>query len=119
MFRKKDPEMAARIPPGQHLTRGWPVLAASPIPPFDPATWRFRCTGLCDGADWSWDEFRALPSVTLTNDIHCVTAWSKLGVTFGGVSVDTLLEAAGPLPAATHVMAFSHTGYTTNLPLPT
>ena len=46
-----------------------------------------------------------------------MTTWSKLGVTFAGVSVDTLLDAAGPLPTATHVLAFSHTGYTTNLPL--
>ena len=38
-------------------------------------------------------------------------------MTFDGVSVDTLLEAARPLPSATHVMAVSHTGYTTNLPL--
>ncbi len=29
-------------------------------------------------------------------DIHCVTTWSKLGTSFGGVSVDTLLAAAGP-----------------------
>ena len=36
---------------------------------------------------------------------------------FGGVSVDTLLDAARRLPTATHVLAFSHTGYTTNLPL--
>jgi len=46
-----------------------------------------------------------------------VTTWSKLGMTFTGVSIDTLLEAAGPKPAATHVLAFCHTGYTTNLPV--
>ena len=34
-----------------------------------------------------------------------------------GVSVDTLLDAAGPKPEATHVMARSTTGYTTDLPL--
>jgi DMSO/TMAO reductase YedYZ molybdopterin-dependent catalytic subunit len=38
-------------------------------------------------------------------------------MTFAGVSVDRLLAAAGPLPTATHVLARSHTGYTTNLPL--
>ena len=38
-------------------------------------------------------------------------------MSFTGVSVDTLLAAAEPLPEATHVMAESHTGYTTNLPL--
>jgi DMSO/TMAO reductase YedYZ molybdopterin-dependent catalytic subunit len=43
--------------------------------------------------------------------------WSKFDMTFTGVSVDTLLEAARPLPSATHIVAFSTTGYTTNLPL--
>ena len=33
------------------------------------------------------------------------------------MSVDTLLEAAGPLPAPPTCVAVSHTGYTTNLPL--
>ena len=46
-----------------------------------------------------------------------MTTWSKLGVHFGGVSVDTLLGIAGLEPTASHVMAFCHTGYTTNLPL--
>jgi DMSO/TMAO reductase YedYZ molybdopterin-dependent catalytic subunit len=36
---------------------------------------------------------------------------------FDGVSVDVLLEQASPLPSATHVLAWSTTGYTTNLPL--
>ena len=58
-----------------------------------------------------------LPPSRYSGDIHCVTTWSKLGMTFDGVSVDTLLAAARPLPSATHVVAFSHTGYTTNLPL--
>jgi DMSO/TMAO reductase YedYZ molybdopterin-dependent catalytic subunit len=38
-------------------------------------------------------------------------------MTFTGVSVDTLLEAARPLATARFVVAYSHTGYTTNLPL--
>jgi len=38
-------------------------------------------------------------------------------MTFTGVSIDVLLDAAGVAPSATHVVAFSHTGYTTNLPL--
>ena len=42
--------------------------------------------------DWTWDEFRALPSETVTVDIHCVTRWSKLDTMWQGVSVDTLLS---------------------------
>jgi DMSO/TMAO reductase YedYZ molybdopterin-dependent catalytic subunit len=58
-----------------------------------------------------------LPPSVYEGDIHCVTTWSKLGMSFRGVSIDTLLQIAEPLPSATHVMAFSHTGYTTNLPI--
>jgi len=46
-----------------------------------------------------------------------VTRWSKLGTSFAGVSVDTLLDAARPRPEASHVVAFCYGGYTTNLPL--
>ena len=42
---------------------------------------------------WPWDEFVALPSETITTDIHCVTKWSKLDTSWKGVSVDTLLSA--------------------------
>ena len=59
----------------------------------------------------------ALPGSTYVGDIHCVTTWSKFDMTFAGVSVDTLLEAARPTAAARFVMAHSTTGYTTNLPL--
>jgi DMSO/TMAO reductase YedYZ molybdopterin-dependent catalytic subunit len=66
---------------------------------------------------WTWEQIHDLPPGTFEGDIHCVTTWSKLGVHFSGVSVDSLLAAAGPLPAASYILALSHTGYTTNLPL--
>jgi DMSO/TMAO reductase YedYZ molybdopterin-dependent catalytic subunit len=109
-----------RLPPGQYdAGQGWPVLAAEPTPRLDTATWTFSIDGLVETpVSLSWEEIRALPASTYAGDIHCVTHWSKLGMTFTGVSVDTLLALAHPLPAATHVLASSHTGYTTNLPLP-
>ncbi len=108
-----------RLPPGQYDTaRQWPVLTAEATPKLDTAAWTFAIEGLVDRPmSWTWDEMHALPPSTYSGDIHCVTTWSKLGMTFTGVSIDTLLEAAGPKPAATHVLAFCHTGYTTNLPL--
>ena len=59
----------------------------------------------------------ATSASTYEGDIHCVTTWSKLGMTFTGVSVDSLFAQASPKPTATHVLASSHTGYTTNLPI--
>jgi DMSO/TMAO reductase YedYZ molybdopterin-dependent catalytic subunit len=108
-----------RLPPGQYDVGGdWPVLTAEVTPRLATDSWTFAVEGLVEHPmTWTWDEIHALPASTYAGDIHCVTTWSKLDVTFGGVSVDTLLEAARPLPAASHVLAFSHTGYTTNLPL--
>ena len=95
------------------------MLTAEVTPKPDLASWTFTVEGQVEQpTTWTWDEIHALPAVDATQgDIHCVTTWSKFGVTFGGVSVDTLLDAARVLPTATHVLAFSHTGYTTNLPL--
>jgi len=118
-FGRSPAARDGRLPPGQYdVGDDWPVLTAEVTPKLSTDTWTFSVEGLVgQPRTWSWDEIRKLAPSTYAGDIHCVTAWSKLGVTFGGVSLDTLLEAAGPLPAATHVMAFSHTGYTTNLPL--
>ncbi len=94
------------------------MLTAEATPRLDTATWTFTVEGLVQTAtSWTWDEIQALPQSNYEGDIHCVTTWSKLGMTFRGVSVDVLLDAAVPLPTATHAVAYSHTGYTTNLPL--
>jgi DMSO/TMAO reductase YedYZ molybdopterin-dependent catalytic subunit len=94
------------------------VLTAEVTPRLDTADWSFRVEGLAENpTSWTWDEIHALPPSVYEGDIHCVTTWSKLGMSFSGVSIDTLLDIAKPLPSATHVMAFSHTGYTTNLPI--
>lgn len=108
-----------RLPPGQYDARDdWPVLNAEVTPDIPTDTWTFTVEGEVERPTmWSWDEIHALPASSYDGDIHCVTTWSKLGMSFTGVSVDTLLAAAGPRPSATHVMALAHTGYTTNLPL--
>jgi DMSO/TMAO reductase YedYZ molybdopterin-dependent catalytic subunit len=118
-FAGRHTERDPRLPPGQYdVGTGWPVLTAEPTPKLVAASWSFRVEGLVEApVAWTWEEAHALPPSTFSGDIHCVTTWSKLGISFSGVSVDTLLAAARPLPAATHVLAFSHTGYTTNLPL--
>ena len=109
----------ARLPPGQYdAGRDWPVLTAEVTPKLSTAEWTFSVEGLVEQpTTWTWDEMHAFPQSVYEGDIHCVTTWSKLGVTFAGVSVDALLGAARPHPNASHVLAFSHTGYTTNLPL--
>src|SRR3954462_2512811 len=114
--RRTPEELADRLPPGQYYERGFPVLTAGPTPDVDTASWLFRVDGMVGNPmQWSWAEFQGLPFESVPCDIHCVTKWSKLGTSFGGVSVDTLLdggEAAGALATAD-----SYGGYRTNLPL--
>ena len=114
--RPRTPALAARVPPGQYAEAGFPVLTAGPTPQIQNEDWSFRIDGMVqDPGEWTWEQFRRLPWETVPCDIHCVTKWSKLGTSFGGVSVDTLLE--GISPRGNYAMAFSYGGYTTNLPL--
>jgi DMSO/TMAO reductase YedYZ molybdopterin-dependent catalytic subunit len=115
--RKRVPEeLAARLPPGQYAESGFPVLTAGATPNVPTSSWSFRVDGtVANPHEWSWDEFGTLPFEDVPSDIHCVTKWSKLGVTFRGVSVDTLLQDVEPQGA--YVVQYSYGGYTTNLPL--
>jgi DMSO/TMAO reductase YedYZ molybdopterin-dependent catalytic subunit len=107
-------ELAARLPPGQYLERGFPVLSAGPTPTVAPEDWRLRIDGMVGAKrEWSWQDFQRLPFEAVPCDIHCVTKWSKLGTSFRGVSLDTLL-AEVELHGA-YAIAYSHGGYTTNL----
>ncbi len=116
--RPADPGAAARTPPGQYLTGKFPVLHYGSIPRVDLATWDFRVYGLVDAPlTLTWEQLRALPRMSQTVDIHCVTRWSKLDTTWEGVSVRTVLDLAGVRPEATHALVHAEQGYTTNLPL--
>ncbi|MEU1811990.1 sulfite oxidase-like oxidoreductase [Micromonospora aurantiaca (nom. illeg.)] len=115
-FQGRPRSSAPGLPPGQYLTEDFPVLSAGPTPRVPLDTWEFVLTGET-GAEyrWSWDELMGLPQDTPTVDLHCVTRWSKLGTTWQGVSLDTLLD--GVDTSARYALAHSYGGYTTNLPL--
>jgi DMSO/TMAO reductase YedYZ molybdopterin-dependent catalytic subunit len=116
--RRVPEELAARLPPGQHVEEGFPVLTAGPTPQIPTREWSFTIEGLVkEPRTWDWEEVHALADSSFHGDIHCVTRWSKFDVDFAGVSVDTLLEQVEIDESATHVLAYCHEGYTTNLPL--
>jgi DMSO/TMAO reductase YedYZ molybdopterin-dependent catalytic subunit len=107
------------LPPGQYdAGLDWPVLHAESTPAISTSHWSFEVDGLVDKpVRWSWEQIHTLPRSRYDGAIHCVTAWSKFDMSFEGVSVDTLLEAAGVKDGAMFVLVRSHTGYTTNIPL--
>jgi DMSO/TMAO reductase YedYZ molybdopterin-dependent catalytic subunit len=115
-FRRRHPEPPAgvRLPPGQHLVDGFPVLSAGPTPHTQRERWDFTIAGAVDvPRRWSWDELNALPHDTFKTDIHCVTSWSKLGTSWEGISLDTLLD--GIELRGGFAVAECDGGYTTNL----
>lgn len=112
---RREPE-ADSLPPGQHLTDGFPVLTAGPTQYVDTDDWSLTITTETnDRQTWSWDDLIAMPVDDVEVDIHCVTRWSKLGTRWRGVPVEAFFEEIES--TGDYVMAHSHGGYSTNLPL--
>jgi DMSO/TMAO reductase YedYZ molybdopterin-dependent catalytic subunit len=107
-----------RLPPGQIITRKWPVLHYGTVPRVDLATWRFEVRGAVERpVSLTWDELLALPRRETACDIHCVTRWSRYDNVFEGVPVQDVLAHAGVKPGAAYVLVHAEQNYTTNLPL--
>ncbi len=124
-FRKKydraTPEVQDRIPPGQYLTEKFPVLHYGDVPSYGDLdqTWDLRVWGEIEApARFSFAEFRALPTIQVTTDIHCVTRWSKLDTHWEGIQFTEFLKHIPPLkPEAKHVLFHSEHGFTANVPI--
>jgi DMSO/TMAO reductase YedYZ molybdopterin-dependent catalytic subunit len=107
-----------RLPPGQHLTPGFPVLDLGIRPEISLEHWRLEISGeVASPRSFTWEEFNALPRFEDVSDFHCVTTWSKFDVRWSGVAFFTLAEIVQPKPTAQHVLFSSYDGYTTNVRL--
>jgi len=94
------------------------VLHQGNVPLFEAATWDFRVWGLvAEPLRLTWDEFRRLPTVTRSGDLHCVTRWSSVGHSWTGVPALAIVELVRPLPTARFVVLHGEGDYTANLPL--
>ena len=118
--RRAEGLPADRLPPGQYLPRGWPVLHYGPVPAFRPQTWDLRLFGAtADGAErtLTWPQVEQLPTSSVHADFHCVTKFSVLDNDWTGVSTRTVLELAPPADSVTHVVVWAEYGYSANLSL--
>ena len=107
----------ARLPPGQYLTEKWPVLHAGDVPRIDLATWDFRVWGEVEAPlELSWEQLNELPMIEVTQDIHCVTRWSRFDTTFRGVPWSAVAEVVRPKQSARFALAHAEQGYTANVP---
>lgn len=107
-----------RLPPGQKLTTGFPVLDLGVQPDIPLDQWRLQIGGLVRRpVELTWAQFQALPQVADVSDFHCVTTWSRYDCRWGGVAFTTLYELVQPEPAAQFVYFGSYDGYSTNVAL--
>jgi len=110
----------ARLPPGQYLTEKWPVLHAGSAAsyPADLDGWDFTVSGEVDTPlTLTWEQLSELPRIEVTQDIHCVTRWSRFDASFEGIPWSAIRELAGPRPTARFAIAHAEAGFTANVPI--
>src|SRR5258707_5859095 len=67
-----------RLPPGQHLTKDWPVLDLRVVPPASRGRWRLDVYGAIEKpVFWSYAEVAAQKQAQFTSDLHCVRTCSR------------------------------------------
>lgn len=111
------------LPPGQSETKKFPLVGEKSPPPeaLDLESWRLVVEGrVRRPLTLTLDDLMAMPSRQRQVDIHCVTGWSQLGMSFTGFPLRDLLQRADPEPQARFVrfVAYSPRQHDTSLPLP-
>jgi len=111
-----DTRRAHRIPPGQRLTSGFPVLHYGRVYQVSAEQWSLSIRGLVEREmTIDYQQFASLPHVHLLADIHCVTSWSKLDTHWAGVSTSALRDLVAIRPEARFVIVYALGGFSTNL----
>jgi DMSO/TMAO reductase YedYZ molybdopterin-dependent catalytic subunit len=104
------------VPVGQTLTTKWPVLDLGYHPQIPMDMWRLTIDGEVENPIvLKWDDVMALPQTEDISDFHCVTTWSKLNMTWKGVSLLDIAALVQPKATATHIMCYGYDTYTTNV----
>lgn len=129
-FLGKDPRIAGmgegaanrhgqpKLPPGQTLSKKWPVLDIGVLPEITRADWSLELRGLCNQPrTLRWADLMAFEQVSEASDFHCVTTWSRMDLLFGGVRLIDVVAAAEIEDHASHIMCYGLDGYCTNLSL--
>jgi DMSO/TMAO reductase YedYZ molybdopterin-dependent catalytic subunit len=114
-FKKPSAELGDRVPPGQHLATGFPVLTYGDTPQISGDRYSLKVWGLVEPHTFTWDDLMAMPQQEFTADFHCVTRWSKLDVKWKGIKVLDFMKHLRVDPKAICIMEHCYGGYTTNI----
>jgi DMSO/TMAO reductase YedYZ molybdopterin-dependent catalytic subunit len=106
-----------RLPPGQRVIEELRPMGGEPGSP-KPDDFALRVHGEVEREFVAgWKDLLAMPRSTIVADVHCVTGWSLLGASWGGVLVSHLAQRAGVKKNARHVIFEAAHGYTANVQL--
>jgi DMSO/TMAO reductase YedYZ molybdopterin-dependent catalytic subunit len=118
IINSPDTRRQNRVPPGQRVTEGFPILHYGGVPRIDPADWSLRLFGLVETErSLSFSGFKGLPMVKVFSDVHCVTGWSRLDNLWEGVQTSALRNLVRVLPEARFAIVHAAGRFTTNLSL--
>ena len=117
--RKPTDEVAGRLPPGQYLEKGFPVLSAGPTPQVATTSWRFTLkNGPKPLKSWTWDEFNAAAEDRHSSATSTASPSGRSSTPTGRASRSTTSSRRPGSRAPTDfVLAHSYDGYSTNVPV--
>ncbi|MGM7722556.1 sulfite oxidase-like oxidoreductase [Metabacillus sp. Hm71] len=116
--KKRKTHSSDRVPPNQNVTTKLPVLHAGNVPYYeDISKWNLQIYGLVENPKlYTLDDIMTLfPQVDLSNDIHCVTGWSKLDACWKGIRTQDIVKDINIKENAHYVILHAEEGWTTNL----
>jgi DMSO/TMAO reductase YedYZ molybdopterin-dependent catalytic subunit len=95
------------------------VLHAGSVPRYDDlSSWSLRVYGdVANEIELDWQRLNDLPRSSNTQDIHCVTRWSRFDTQFEGVHWRELAALVQPNATARFAIAHAEAGFTSNVPL--
>jgi DMSO/TMAO reductase YedYZ molybdopterin-dependent catalytic subunit len=100
-----------RLPPGQHLTSGFPVLDLGIQPEIPLSEWTLELSGEAENpVRLSWEQLAELPRFEDVSDFHCVTTWSKFDCRWSGIAFFTLVDLVKPVSSVNSLFVKGYDG---------
>ena len=62
---------------------------------FDPKTWKLQVSGLGDDAEFTLDQIKKLPRITMTTELKCIEGWATV-VNWSGARLGDFIGAHAP-----------------------
>ena len=104
MEKNPNNEERPRLPPGQRITKKFPVLQKGRVAHIDRVNYKLEIEGEVENPiEFTLEDLQKIQDKEIIADIHCVTSWSKFDTKWGGISFDKLMSIVKPKSTANFV----------------